>query len=846
MKNKLAIFTALSIALLLISSVAADTAFVQVPHPANAEWTEDQAHSPYTSFTWNTASISVGYTFNLTVCVNITSAQQIFSWQLVLLYPYSFLRCTAAQYSKPDGSKSMLFNGHTTAPVSPVIDGGLYGNGSVLAEEGLLGTDFVLGQASTLEILTFQVVASPPKGGQFTGKFDLTTQTTAGNNFILDSSLNPIAFTASDSPITYTWSPPTTMPFMGIELPNYPAPIYKIGGSNVLGTTFNVNVYLKQIDPLWFLNNLTFALSWNTTVIDVVGGTANLTVALASWSVITNTIAAGTWNFVANSIGVIPALPNKVLIGTLTFTVMTQQTSPPAPGSAYDESLLTFSGVSIFDHTLVITPTAPEQGDVQILAFIVLKLPWLQVDPTTTIVGPAPVIGETFSVAVDVENLTKSWNTVAIQFRLQYDDTVLSLVSVTEGPFMQNPTWNLYGTFFMSIPEIGGDGTYPFTHVEVLDLLFPNTTTGVYDQKTFPNAPLTPTPETPNVQPAVAIFTFQVLQQNCFDGANITTALNILPFWPPTDNNFIDKDANYIADQPGVNGTVIIEALNEVDRQIDLVGGAVNDGYGILTGTWPFPYPAPDYYTGSPQYLAFPTPYGGQGPNHYMDIVFPQSQIYLDAYVTYNYWPVQSKDVGFEIEGPYTKLPNGTLIPAATYEIWAKFTATTDANGVATYTYRMPWPCLDPDSITGVYKITSTVTIADQVVSDTMLFYYQRLVYITSVSTDSYSYLHDQCVKVTVNYATHSIQKYPALFAIVITDNLTVPFGFATYSTTVGGTVFCTWKNSTFSLYICIPKWAYAGNASVHVSVYDKDPTIGGEALAPEFTPDPVINIYPY
>jgi hypothetical protein len=329
----------------------------------------------------------------------------------------------------------------------------------------------------------------------------------------------------------------------------------------------------------------------------------------------------------------------------------------------------------------------------------------------------------------------------------------------------------------------------------------------------------------------VATFNFKVLQQDCFGGENITTALNILPFWPPTDDNFIDKDTNYISDLPGVNGTVIIEPINHVDRQVDLYGGAVNDGYGVLVGS---------------PYLQFPVPYGGQGPNHWMDIVFPQSWVYLHANVTYNYWPVQSKDVGFEIEGPFTKLPNGTLVPAQNYQIWAKFVATTDSNGVASYAYRMPWPCVNPDGITGVWKITSTVTVADQVVIDTMIFYYERLVYITGVTTDSYGYYHDTDIKVTVCYETHSVEYYPALFAIVITDELGVPFGMALYNTEVGGATFCTWKCSCFDVTVHIPKWAYAGNGYVHVSVYDKDPTIGGEPYAPEFQPDPEINIYPY
>jgi len=367
----------------------------------------------------------------------------------------------------------------------------------------------------------------------------------------------------------------------------------------------------------------------------------------------------------------------------------------------------------------------------------------------------------------------------------------------------------------------------------------------VYDQPCLPNT-VGDFGATPAADPTVATVTFKVLQQNCFGLSDINTFLNIPPFWLPSDSIFIDQDANYIPSNPCLNGTVTILSLNEVDRQIDLVGGAVNDGYGALPLTWPFPYPPPPYYTAPPYYLAFPTPYGGQGPNHWMDIVFPQSWVYLNAYVTYNYWPVQSKDVGFEIEGPFTKLPNGTLVPAQTYQIWAKFTATTDSNGVATYAYRMPWPCDSPDSITGVWKITSTVTIADQVVTDTMIFYYERLVYITSVTTDSYSYYHDTLVKVTVSYQTHSVEYYPALFATVITDELGVPFGMALYSTTVGGATFCTWKTGTFAVTIYIPKWAYAGNGYVHVSVYDKDPTIGGEPYAPEFTPDPQINIYPY
>jgi hypothetical protein len=842
MKSQLSIFATLSIAILMISMVGIAFASPSVPPlPAKAVWFDNAP------FAFNTATTPVGTRFNVTVACNMTDFYpnmtliSYFSWQVYFDYPSSWLNVTNEGFTGPLGTTSAWFAGHSTVPIGPADTGT-----AAYAGESLKGTDMIVGSTTTLFWVEFNITKAPLKGQLFTGKLDMTTENGLGNIIFLDADgTTSYAVNTVDLTVSYAWSQPTTKPFMGIEGPSAWPLTY--GPDSVIGNTFDVEVYVKMIDPNWFLNNVTFTLTWNNTVIDALGAPgANFTLA-PDWTVITNDFTTpGTWNFVATYTGTAPPLANKVLVATLHFTILIQQISPPAPASAFDESYLTFSGVVFWDHSLLIAADTSEQGHVIVNAFVVLKLPWLQVNPAVTIVGPAPSIGSIVYVGVDVKNLTKAWNTVAVQFRLQYDINQLVLVSVTEGPFMTDPTWNLYGTWFYSLDNPAGDIIYPFSHVDVADLLFPNIHTGIYDQAVFPNAPQTPTPENTTVNPTIAIFGFKILNQNCFDGANITTALNILPFWPPVDDNFVDKDGFYIADQPGINGTIIIEAINEVDRQIDLVGGSVNDGYGILTGAWPFPYPAPNYYTGSPAYLAFPTPFGGQGPDHWMDIVFPQSQIFLDSYVTYNYWPVQSKDVGFEIEGPYTKLPNGTLVPAQTYQVWAKLTATTDSNGVATTSYRMPWPCLNPDSITGIWKITSTVTIADQVVSDTMIFYYQRVVYVTSVTTDSYSYVHDQCIKVTVNYQTHAVEYYPALFAIVVSDNLTVPFGMALYSTTVGGATFCTFKNSTFTVTICIPKWAYAGNGFVRVSVYDKDPTIGGEALAAEYTPYPIINIYPY
>jgi hypothetical protein len=44
-------------------------------------------------------------------------------------------------------------------------------------------------------------------------------------------------------------------------------------------------------------------------------------------------------------------------------------------------------------------------------------------------------------------------------------------------------------------------------------------------------------------------------------------------------------------------------------------------------------------------YTQYPAPYGGQGPDNPSDMFWPQKEVWLYANVTYNWWPVQQKDV---------------------------------------------------------------------------------------------------------------------------------------------------------------------------------------------------------
>jgi len=98
------------------------------------------------------------------------------------------------------------------------------------------------------------------------------------------------------------------------------------------------------------------------------------------------------------------------------------------------------------------------------------ELVWMEVQPATTEIG---LLNKTFTVNVNVRELQTYWRAIGIQFRLCYNDTLLEVVNVTEGPFMEDSRWNLYGTFF--IYYIEKDSIYG-PHILVGIMLYPNET----------------------------------------------------------------------------------------------------------------------------------------------------------------------------------------------------------------------------------------------------------------------------------------------------------------------------------------------------------------------------------
>jgi hypothetical protein len=241
---------------------------------------------------------------------------------------------------------------------------------------------------------------------------------------------------------------------------------------------------------------------------------------------------------------------------------------------------------------------------------------------------------------------------------------------------------------------------------------------------------------------------------------------------------------------------------------IDIYGGAVNSGWGPLTGT---------------PYYQFPAPFGGQGLDAPMDIVEPLSWVYIFANVTYNYWPVQDGNVTFEIQEP-----NGTF--------YKKLNAFTDTNGVAGVNYQMPWSggLFPSENLFGVWHITATVQLANVTVNDTMNYHYDYLLHVSGASVSKSAYLIDEPVCIIYNYSSYAQQTKTALFHISIVDNLGVTVGTYVSRLLYGAATFPETDTRANIAIIRTPNWTYPGVATVHINVFDGEIRGGGVALAPE------------
>ena len=261
--------------------------------------------------------------------------------------------------------------------------------------------------------------------------------------------------------------------------------------TSYVNETFSINVTINDVDAALKIIAVQFRLRYNTTLLEVVDVVEGPFLTDPKWNLygtffVNFTETDGLYGphvLVGNMI-----FPNTAngeydqtqfpqgngTIATITFKEKYQPVEPEPPASCVLELIDTM----ILDADGNEIPHTIQNGYYEVES---LPVPILTVKPDTYY---ASRIGEVFNISLDIKNVDARWHLIGVQFRLRYDPALLEVVDVIEGPFLTDPKWNLYGTFFANFTET--DGLYG-PHVLVGNMIFPNTANGEYDQTQFPH-----------------------------------------------------------------------------------------------------------------------------------------------------------------------------------------------------------------------------------------------------------------------------------------------------------------------------------------------------------------------
>jgi hypothetical protein len=219
------------------------------------------------------------------------------------------------------------------------------------------------------------------------------------------------------------------------------------------------------------------------------------------------------------------------------------------------------------------------------------------------------------------------------------------------------------------------------------------------------------------------------------------------------------------------------------------------------------------------------TPFSGKGMNQSSDAFQPQELVVLYALVTYNDVPVASKLVGFQVTGPPNIFTNITISGSAP----------SDQDGIANFSFRVPWPNANPEAIVfGQWFAVATVDIAQQTVVDTLTFQVGWIVELTNIATlDSQlkpkTTFSTQDV-VVLNLTVKSIALTPKQGAITIDvkDSLSYPIMHIELDNLVFPPSVSYVNTSSL-----IPTYAANGTATVTAAPYTALPENGGVLYSP-------------
>jgi hypothetical protein len=286
-------------------------------------------------------------------------------------------------------------------------------------------------------------------------------------------------------------------------------------------------------------------------------------------------------------------------------------------------------------------------------------------------------------------------------------------------------------------------------------------------------------------------------------------------------------------------------------QTVALTAAQIGDTPGTITATLTVTAPSPTN-TPAPSYVDTSTPTtlsiivetptslidvwtqnGGQGPYADASSFGPQQLVDLYAYVTYNGAPVVDKTVTFDVylDGQYL-----------TY-----VTAPTDQSGIATTSYRLPWQNTDPTQYFGEMTVNASVDVAQDILTDSCSFYYGYQLNLNSVvitnggtgGTPTFNRygMGTNTVNAIVTVTNTEWNSVPFYLAATIFDNNSVPVAQYLIPETAPAAASGLWSNTntqTYAISLTIPAWAYVGDATLYVNIFDGNPQSGGVAFSPQ------------
>ena len=347
----------ISLSLVALLLLVPAMAFMPVKsEPTNKMWIEPA------SLSFDTATVSVGYKFNVTVYIHLDSSptDNCGAWQFKLLYDPNYLLATRAGYTA--GSKSEFFSNISTVPLTPSFGPNYVLHGESWGGVGPLRS--VPGEGS-LSWVEFEVIATPGKGETINLVLDIASAYPS-DTYALDEDGNSIPMDVYNCEITYTWSPPP-VPTLTVD----PLTRFYDRYSHWVNTTFTEDVMFDDLNAAWFVTNVSCTITFDPSFLEVLSVTFDPVWNVATSYTIDN--VAGTVDLFAETS---QSISGDVVIATLEFNITSQGTYP----EIY-ESDLDFASYTVFDHTINITEvygTNVVPGHITVEGYLAVHMPHLE------------------------------------------------------------------------------------------------------------------------------------------------------------------------------------------------------------------------------------------------------------------------------------------------------------------------------------------------------------------------------------------------------------------------------------------------------------------------------------